>query len=82
MPPQHWVPTRGRQCLHWTERSDRTSRNPEESISPTPLPTHSLDGGECAHLAELIQTSLRLLDILGPFLDQAVAVFQRLAMGL
>jgi hypothetical protein len=52
-----------------------------KKASTLPLfPSQSLEGGECAHLAKVVQTTLGLLDILGPFLDQAVAIFQGLTM--
>lgn len=34
------------------------------------------------HLAELVQSSLVLIDVLGPFLDNLVPVLQYVAMGL
>lgn len=34
------------------------------------------------HLAELVQSSLIFIDVLGPFLDDLVPVLQYVAMGL
>lgn len=52
-----------------------------KNISHRPCGLSVLDHGE-ANLAKLVQSALRPLDILGPLLDQAVALLEDLTMGL